>query len=308
MRLLVTGAAGMLGRDVVAAAQEAGHEVTALARAELDITDADSVRRAADGCDAIINSAAVLGGPEQDLDQQRATNVGGASNVFDAGAAVGCRVVTLSTTTFFEHEKPLTETSDVADESSDDPYTVTKRAAYLDAMQRADNGQDIVVVVPGGVFGPAPTAQRAMAPTSFNRLIRGALRARLSDYVAYPIPWVFADDVASAAITAITKGRAGEKYLAFGAEDAMSTAAFLNLACEIAGVSHRIEDVHIAPGDADALQRYGPSLVALAARTYPVPWFDNELTRETLDYDPVPLRYGLKRTIDWLSEIEARKG
>ena len=44
MRLLVTGAAGMLGTDVVAAA--AGHDVVALARADLDITDADAVRAA----------------------------------------------------------------------------------------------------------------------------------------------------------------------------------------------------------------------------------------------------------------------
>src|SRR3954463_7287183 len=44
MRLLVTGAAGMLGRDVAAAAESAGHDVIALARADLDITDAAAVR------------------------------------------------------------------------------------------------------------------------------------------------------------------------------------------------------------------------------------------------------------------------
>lgn len=323
MTVLVTGATGLVGSNVCRLLLEERRAVRALVRhgseteplAELgvelafgDLTDADSVLRAADGCEAIVNSAAVLGGPEQDLEQQRATNVDGAANVFDAGKTVGCRVVTLSTTTFFEHEKPLTESSDVSDASSDDPYTVTKRAAYLDAMQRADNGQDIVVVVPGGTFGPAPTAQRAMAPTSFNRIVRAALRGRFTEYIAYPVPWVFADDVANAAISAISKGRSGDKYLAFGAEDAMTTAAFLNTACELAGVEHRVQDVRIAPDDAEALERYGPSLLALGARTFPVPWFDNEQTRETLDYDPVPLRYALKRTIEWLSELDARSG
>ena len=317
MTVLVTGATGLVGSNVCRLLVEDGTSVRALVRpgseteplaalgAELvsgDLTDPESVVRAADGCDAIVNSAAVLGGAEQDLEQQRATNVGGAANVFDAGATVGCRVVTLSTTTFFEHAEPLTERSAVADATSDDPYTVTKRAAYLDAMQRAGQGQDIVVVIPGGTFGPAPTAQRAMAPTSFNRLVRGAIRGRLSDYVAYPVPWVFVDDVASAAISAITKGKAGEKYLAFGAEDAMTTAAFLNAACEVAGVAHRIDDVRIDPDDPAAVERYGPSLVALSARTFPVPFFDNEHTRETLDYDPVPLRYALARTIEWLRE------
>ena len=318
MTVLVTGATGLVGSNVCRLLLEEGTPVRALVRPRSeteplgalgvdlvagDVTDADSVVRAAEGCDAIVHSAAVLGGPAQDLEQQRATNVGGASNVFDAGRAIGSRVVTLSTTTFFEHEEPLTEASAVEQDSSEDPYTVTKRAAYFDAMRRADDGQDIVVVVPGGTFGPAPTAQRAMAPTSFNRLLRGAIRGRLTEYVSYPVPWVFADDVAAATISAITKGRTGEKYLAFGAEDAMSTAQFLNTACELAGVAHRVEDVRIEPGDPQALERYGPSLVALAAREFPVPWFDNERTRETLDYDPVPLRYALRRTIDWLRDL-----
>ena len=46
MRLLVTGAAGMLGRDVVAAAESAGHDVIALARRDLDIADPAAVRAA----------------------------------------------------------------------------------------------------------------------------------------------------------------------------------------------------------------------------------------------------------------------
>ena len=45
MRLLVTGAAGQLGVDVVAHARSIGDDVVAVAKADLDITDADAVRR-----------------------------------------------------------------------------------------------------------------------------------------------------------------------------------------------------------------------------------------------------------------------
>jgi dTDP-4-dehydrorhamnose reductase len=45
-RWLVTGAAGMLGRDVVTVAERAGEVVTGLARGDLDITDGDAVRAA----------------------------------------------------------------------------------------------------------------------------------------------------------------------------------------------------------------------------------------------------------------------
>ncbi len=317
MTVLVTGATGLIGSNVCRLLLEDGTAVRALVRpnsespplaalgAELhtgDLTNADDVRRAAEGCDAVVDCAALLGGADQDMDAARATNVGGARNALDAGKAVGARVVSLSTTTFFEHDEPLTEDSPVTREPSDDPYTATKAEAYVEAMRRAEAGEDIVVVIPGGTFGPAPTPERAMASTSFNRLVRAALRGRLTDYVAYPIPWVFVDDVATAVVSAITRGQRGEKYLAFGAEDAMTTAAFLNAACELAGVEHRVADVTIARDDPAALERYGPTLVELATRTYPVPWFDNERTREVLDYDPVPLRYGLRRTVDWLRE------
>src|SRR5829696_5983762 len=85
MRLLVTGAAGMLGRDVVAAAESAGHDVTGLARRDLDITDPDAVRAAVDAArpDAVINCAAwtdVDGAEEHEADATR-INGEGAANV-----------------------------------------------------------------------------------------------------------------------------------------------------------------------------------------------------------------------------------
>src|SRR3954454_14252883 len=45
MKLLVTGAAGMLGRDVLLAAGNAGHDVVGYGRAELDVTNAQTVAR-----------------------------------------------------------------------------------------------------------------------------------------------------------------------------------------------------------------------------------------------------------------------
>jgi dihydroflavonol-4-reductase len=243
----------------------------------------------------------VLGGAAQHLKEQRITNVDGASHVFEAGARHGVRVVTLSTTTFFEHTSSLTETSSVADTWSDDPYTVTKGTAYREAMRRVrDDGQDIVVVVPGGTFGPGLSLSRAMSPTSFNRAVRGAINRKISEYVSYPVPWVFAEDVAQCSIAAAKAGTSGQKYLAFGAEDAQSTATFLNVACEAAGVEHRIAEVRIDPADPDGLAKYGATLVELAQRPFPEPWFDNTFTRASLNYSPRGLREAMVTTVDWL--------
>ena len=45
MKVLVAGAGGMLGRDFVIAASNAGHDVVGLDRARLDVTDPEGVRR-----------------------------------------------------------------------------------------------------------------------------------------------------------------------------------------------------------------------------------------------------------------------
>jgi dTDP-4-dehydrorhamnose reductase len=92
MRLLVTGAAGMLGRDVAAAAESAGHDVTALSRRDLDIADPAAVRAAVDAArpDAVINCAAwtdVDGAEEHEADATR-INGEGAGNVAAAAPYV----------------------------------------------------------------------------------------------------------------------------------------------------------------------------------------------------------------------------
>ena len=45
MKVLVTGAGGMLGRDVMLAAGNAGHDVVGFGHTELDVTDAAALAR-----------------------------------------------------------------------------------------------------------------------------------------------------------------------------------------------------------------------------------------------------------------------
>ena len=106
MRLLVTGAAGMLGRDVVTAAGDAGHEVAALARADLDITDAAAVRAAVltTRPAAVIHCAAWtdVDGAEEAEEAATVVNGAGAGNVAAAAAEAGARIVHVSTDYVFD--------------------------------------------------------------------------------------------------------------------------------------------------------------------------------------------------------------
>src|SRR4051794_22494316 len=89
MRLLVTGAAGMLGRDVAAAAEGAGHDVRALARRDLDITDAAAVRAAVAAArpDAVVNCAAWTDVDGAEEHEAQATLINGAGAEHVAAAA-----------------------------------------------------------------------------------------------------------------------------------------------------------------------------------------------------------------------------
>lgn len=106
MKLAVTGAGGMLGADVVRAARAENHDVVALPRAELDVTDAAAVseRVAAERPDAVLNCAAWtdVDGAESDPAGAAAVNVGGARNVAAAAAEAGARVLYVSTDYVFD--------------------------------------------------------------------------------------------------------------------------------------------------------------------------------------------------------------
>jgi dTDP-4-dehydrorhamnose reductase len=109
MRLLVTGGAGMLGQAVAAAATRLGHDVVALSRAELDVTDAGHVRRVVAAAEprAVVNCAAWtdVDGAETAEAAATAVNGDGAGNVARAAAEVGARIVHVSTDYVFDGER-----------------------------------------------------------------------------------------------------------------------------------------------------------------------------------------------------------
>ena len=109
MKVIVTGAEGMLGRDVVRAAEFVNHEVVPLARAALDITDADAVRRrlSQEQPGAVVNCAGYtdVDSAQDDTAAAMAVNAAGAHNVAAAAAEVGASVVYPSTDYVFDGAK-----------------------------------------------------------------------------------------------------------------------------------------------------------------------------------------------------------
>jgi len=109
VKILVTGAEGMLGRDVVRAARLVNHDVVALGHGEVDVTDADAVRRRLHEAapDAVINCAAYtdVDGAEDDLRGAMKVNADGARNAAAAAAELDAAVVYPSTDYVFDGAK-----------------------------------------------------------------------------------------------------------------------------------------------------------------------------------------------------------
>src|SRR3954466_15320022 len=106
MKLLVTGAAGMLGRDVLLAAGNAGHDVVGYGRAELDVTNPEPCARRLDleRPDVVINAPAWpdVEGAGTAEEAAFAINGKGAGNVAAAAAEIEARILHVSTDYVFD--------------------------------------------------------------------------------------------------------------------------------------------------------------------------------------------------------------
>jgi dTDP-4-dehydrorhamnose reductase len=154
MKLLVTGAAGMLGREVVAAAQRLGHEVAAWDLPECDLTDAGATLAAIRRLEprAVVNCAAYTNVDAAESDEATATLVNGdaAGNVARACAAAGARLVHVSTDYVFDGSKR-------------EPWIESDATSPLGAYGRSKlHGEDLVraelpdhaIVRTAWLFGP----------------------------------------------------------------------------------------------------------------------------------------------------------
>jgi dTDP-4-dehydrorhamnose reductase len=131
----------MLGTDLQRAL--AGREVTALTRADLDVTDLDAVRSAVAGHDVVINASAYtrVDDAETHEEEAHAVNATGAQNLAIAASEAGARLLQISTDYVF-------------DGSADSPYDENTPLNPISAYGRtkADGERLAVAAHPAGTF------------------------------------------------------------------------------------------------------------------------------------------------------------
>ena len=142
-RILITGASGMLGRDV----QDVlgARPFTALSRAQLDILDLDAVHRAVTGHDVVINCAAYTAVDDAETNETEAfaINAEGAHNLALAARDAGATLIHVSTDYVFNGQA----TSPYGEDDARDPlgaYGRTKAAGEELILEAHAHGSVIV--------------------------------------------------------------------------------------------------------------------------------------------------------------------
>jgi nucleoside-diphosphate-sugar epimerase len=159
MKILFTGATGVLGSAAVPLLVEAGHEVKGLGRRDLDLFDPAAVAEAVDGFDAVFHFATAL--PQADeMTEREAWRTNdrlrseATANLVDAAIAAGVSVFVQESVTFSyadDGERWLDE-----DATLDSPWEVIDSALNAEehvARFTAHGGRGIVLRL-GRLYGP----------------------------------------------------------------------------------------------------------------------------------------------------------
>lgn len=229
MQVLVTGGSGFVGSYAALAFQDAGHDVRLLVRDPAkadrvfamhgrptpptvvgDMGDEASVRRALDGCDAVLHAAAQVGVADGDATAV-ARNVDGVRTIIASALSVGCDPVlyTSSVAAFLPPEGSVISVDSPLAEPVG-PYGRSKVDAERWVRGRQAEGAPITSLLLGGIVGPRqPVVDSAM---------RGIVAAATQVMVVPPggVGVLDVRDVAAALSAAMAPGRGPRRYLAGG--------------------------------------------------------------------------------------------
>ncbi|MGF6228735.1 dTDP-4-dehydrorhamnose reductase [Inquilinus ginsengisoli] len=140
MTLVVLGAGGQVGRELAELAQARGLAMRALARSEVDITDAAAVAAAVRGADFVANCAAytAVDKAETERDQAFAVNATGPGVIARACAEAGAALLHISTDYVFrgDGDRPWREDDPIAPLSVYGESKAAGEAAVREALPR----------------------------------------------------------------------------------------------------------------------------------------------------------------------------
>jgi nucleoside-diphosphate-sugar epimerase len=229
-------------------------------------------------------------------------NVDGTTNVLEAALAEGVsKAVYVSTCAVFGNTK-----GKVVDESYEAPsgeytsyYEETKALAHAEALKLAAKGLPVVIVQPGGVYGPGDESALGQVILKYAKKQLPALM-----FPDLGLTVVHRDDIAAGIVLALDKGRSGQSYVMGGEIETIRGV----VATEARILGRKVPRVVIPAGLFKALHPVGrfvgpvfgaganlrEVVTSADAVTY---WASSEKAKSELGYVSRPLEVGLTDTL-----------
>jgi dihydroflavonol-4-reductase len=296
MNVLVLGATGQLGTNLVRALLANGDQVRAfmrptsnpiglqgldLERVEGDLNDPDSLARACKGVRVVYQAASYYPPQTVPVDAATAQALVETRHLLDTVRRAGIErlVFTSTLTTIGFPSTPgrlADETCPFTTAYTSNPYLIAKAAMEHEVLKAARDGLPAIVVNPTAFFGPYDSK-----PTSGTQILMIA-KGLMPAYLQGPINVIDVRDVAVGMIRAAERGRIGERYILGNWNTTQKE--FNELIARVAGVRAPLVPVPFA------LARYGSKVGDWAFRMIlrrpaPLPGFFVEMLRHMQHYD-----------------------
>jgi dihydroflavonol-4-reductase len=228
--VLVTGASGFVGNNLVRCLLQQGRTVRVLVRDPVnpslaglnvevviaDVLDLSSLHDAMEGMSTVFHLAGAIAIDGQHDQRMQQVNVQGTANVVSACLSTGVdRLIHFSSIhalSWFPKNQPVDERRPLAlDPQKHLAYDRSKAAGEQAVLEGVQQGLDAVILNPVGIFGPED-----YEPSPGGAFLRQLMRRELPGLVRAGYYWVDVRDVVNAAVVAEHQGRSGERYILNG--------------------------------------------------------------------------------------------
>lgn len=328
--MLLLGASGLLGHNVLLRLLAEGHYVKALVRkpeavgikddmldvVEGQLTDDQALSAAAVGCEAIVNCAGVTDMSLLHCDDYNAINRDLCATLVNeimphSGIKTLVHVSTVNTIGYGTAESFADEAEPMRPPFAGSFYADSKRAgeqAVIEAAHRHAGDWHVVIVNPGFMLGPWD------AKPSSGRMLLAAYRRPLMLAPKGGKAFVHVGDVAQAVVAALTKGTNGQRYIAVNSNACLSIRELYLLQAEVMGYRQFIIEV---PNWMLALAgRVGDVLRAMGVRTEVSTrnvrqlmvreYYNNRRAVEELGMSSTPIAKAIEAFYDWRTNNTAK--
>lgn len=322
MKLLVTGADGFIGSHLTEALVRLGYHVKAFVlynslssygwldhcqkdvfgKFEIymgDIRDPHGVKKAMEGCDAVLHLAALIAIPYSyhSPDTYIDTNIKGTLNIMQAARELGVkRIIHTSTSEVYGTARfvPITEDHPLQGQS---PYSATKIAADQIAYSFYTSFDlPVVILRPFNTYGPRQSA-RAIIPTVISQIASGIRELKLGSILPTR-DFNFIRDTVAGFIAALESENGLGEAVNIGSNYEISIGQTVELIAQVMGV-----DIKVIM-DKERLRPKKSEVERL--------WADNSKAKNLFSWKPEydgmdGLKRGLSETVDWIVDPENLK-